>query len=282
MKVFISWSGERSRQVAELLNVWIQCVLQAVDPWLSTKDIDKGSLWFSEITNQLSSTQNGIVCLTKANLSNPWILFESGALAKGLTSNRVYIFLVDLKPNDVKDPLAQFNHTMPSREGVFQLIRSINNGLGEKALRENIIANVYETYWPQFEKGFKEILSNTPEEEIKEERPKEDLLNEILYSVRAIDKRLRKVEDTEQKISDSVKPRYLNFKSDSNIEFGEMGDRPIEDLELSVHLFNFLKSQKINTVKDIRNVDTTKLDNVALKHELIRVLTRLINLNKEN
>jgi len=78
----------------------------AVDPWLSTKDIDKGSLWFSGITNQLSNTQNGIVCLTKANLNNPWILFESGALAKGLTSNRVYTFLVDLKPNDVKDLLA--------------------------------------------------------------------------------------------------------------------------------------------------------------------------------
>ena len=96
MKIFISWSGERSRQVADLLSNWIQCVLQAVDPWLSSKDIDRGSLWFSEITNQLSNTHNGIVCLTKANLNKPWILFESGALAKGLNSNRVYTFLIDL------------------------------------------------------------------------------------------------------------------------------------------------------------------------------------------
>jgi hypothetical protein len=52
-------------QVAEYLNEWIQCVIQAVEPWLSTKDIDNGSIWFSDIATQLATTQNGIVCLTR-------------------------------------------------------------------------------------------------------------------------------------------------------------------------------------------------------------------------
>ena len=146
MKIFISWSGERSHKVAELLDTWIRCVVQAVEPWVSSKDIDKGSLWFSEISTTLATTQAGIVCLTKGNLSKPWILFEAGALAKGLTTNRVFTFLIDLEPKDVRDPLAQFNHTVPEKDSLYQLLRSINKGLGEKGLRENILKNVFETY----------------------------------------------------------------------------------------------------------------------------------------
>jgi len=118
MKVFISWSGERSKQVAELLNDWIQCVIQAASPWMSSKDIDRGALWFSEINDQLANTCVGIICLTQQNKNKPWILFESGALAKGITSNRVCTFLIDLQPTDIENPLAQFNATVPTKESV--------------------------------------------------------------------------------------------------------------------------------------------------------------------
>lgn len=41
MQVFISWSGDQSKAVAELLNDWIPCVTQAVKPWISSADLDK-------------------------------------------------------------------------------------------------------------------------------------------------------------------------------------------------------------------------------------------------
>src|SRR5690349_13640049 len=116
MKVFISWSGARSRAVAELLNDWLKCVLQALRPWLSTQDIDRGALWFTEIHGQLNDTSIGIVCLTQENKNRPWILFESGALAKGLSTSRVCTLLIDLEPSDLDDPLAQFNHTFPRKD----------------------------------------------------------------------------------------------------------------------------------------------------------------------
>ncbi|RDC65079.1 TIR domain-containing protein [Adhaeribacter pallidiroseus] len=157
MKVFISWSGERSRRVAELLDTWIQCVIQAVDPWVSSQDIDRGALWFSEISNQLANTTHGIICLTKSNKEKPWILFEAGALAKGLSSSRVFTFLIDLNPEDIKDPLAQFNHTLPTKENLYKLIYSINNSLEEKRLKETILKNVLNTYLPQFDEEFKKF-----------------------------------------------------------------------------------------------------------------------------
>ena len=127
MRVFISWSGDRSRAVAELLDEWLQCVIQALDPWMSSKDIDRGSIWFSEISDSLRDTKVGIVCLSQDNKNKPWILFESGALAKGLYSARVCTFLIDLESTDVSNPLAQFNHTFPTKESVWGLVALLHN-----------------------------------------------------------------------------------------------------------------------------------------------------------
>lgn len=43
MKVFISWSGETSKKVALALKAWLPNVIQALDPWMSDKDIEKGA-----------------------------------------------------------------------------------------------------------------------------------------------------------------------------------------------------------------------------------------------
>ncbi len=194
MRVFISWSGSKSHDVAELLDEWIQCVLQAVRPWMSSKDIDRGALWFSEISDQLKDTKIGIVCLTKANIDKPWILFESGALAKGLSSARVCTFLIDLDSTDVGNPLAQFNHTLPTRDGLYHLVRTLNTALGESGLREKVLEQVFETYWPQFEAKFADIVSLDEESSPSPKRSEEEVMVEVLRTVRSMDRRIRHLE----------------------------------------------------------------------------------------
>lgn len=194
MKVFLSWSGERSKAVAELLDEWIQCVIQAVDPWMSSKDIDRGSLWFSEITDQLQNTSIGIICLTQENKNKPWILFEAGALAKGLNSSRVCTFLIDLEPTDVGNPLAQFNHTNAQQESMWALVLTLNNSLKERALKEKVLEEVFETYWPKFEAKFNKIISDTPAVGVQEQRTENDILIEILSATRSLDRRIRSIE----------------------------------------------------------------------------------------
>lgn len=194
MKIFISWSGQRSKAVAELVSDWIKCVIQASKPWISTRDIDRGAIWFSEISDQLKNTSAGIVCLTQENKDKPWILFETGALAKGLTTNRVCTFLVDLQPSDLEDPLAQFNHTMPEKGSMWELVRSLNGCLTEQCLDERILEQVFKTYWPQFESGLKKALENNPPNVKVAPRPEADILAEILNNTRILSHKVRDIE----------------------------------------------------------------------------------------
>lgn len=204
MKVFVSWSGQRSKAVAELLSDWIKCVLQASQPWISTRDIDKGAIWFSEISDQLRETAAGIVCLTQENKNKPWILFETGALAKGLSTNRVCTFLIDLSPSDIEDPLAQFNHTSPERSSMWGLISSLNSCLEGARLDERILKQVFDTYWPKFESSFKDVLDATPAEIDVAPRSGDSILAEILSNTRMLAGRVRELEHRVSIPSESV------------------------------------------------------------------------------
>jgi hypothetical protein len=229
MKVFLSWSGQRSKEVANLLNDWLCCVIQASRPWISTRDLDRGSLWFGEINDQLKDTTVGIICLTQENKIRPWILFEAGALAKGLSTSRVCTLLIDLEPKDIEDPLAQFNHTFPTRESVLGLVKTLNSTLVSNALDNRILEQVFDTYWPQFEESFAKILLNTEAQPPSKPRPKEDVLSEILENTRILNSRIRKLEhETERsRVRDMDLP--LGLLHEQAMEMAKAG-MPIEML----------------------------------------------------
>ncbi|MCD0204828.1 toll/interleukin-1 receptor domain-containing protein [Klebsiella aerogenes] len=242
MKVFISWSGPRSRAVAELFNDWLKCVIQASQPWISTRDIDRGAIWFSEINDKLKDVSVGIVCLTQENKDKPWILFETGALAKGLTTNRVCTFLIDLEPSDLHDPLAQFNHTTANSGSVWELTRTINACLSDKALDERILKQVFDTYWPQFESGFKQALSDNPPGVVVPPRSEQDILSEILSNTRTL---THKIRDLENEVYSSSKLKSKLFFDNSHVK--EIASNDIlklinsgltDELEISKNLAN--------------------------------------------
>jgi hypothetical protein len=149
-KIFISWSGERSRAVAEELHRWLPEILQFVDPFLSTQDIEKGAKWAQVLSGALEGSTFSIICLTPENLTSPWLLFEAGAVAKRADS-RVYTYLIDVPYTDVKDPLSQFQHTRADKGDTEKLIIAINRQLGEAALDKERLKNAFERLWPSLE-----------------------------------------------------------------------------------------------------------------------------------
>ncbi|WP_132093928.1 TIR domain-containing protein [Caulobacter sp. BK020] len=65
LKVFISWSGDRSKALAQAIHGWLPLVLHYVEPWLSQSDIDAGERWSVEVAKELSACTFGITCVTR-------------------------------------------------------------------------------------------------------------------------------------------------------------------------------------------------------------------------
>ena len=182
MDVFISWSGERSRAAAEALRGWLPKIINALKPWLSSEDIDKGARWGTDVATRLEAAKAGIICLTPSNLHSDWILFEAGALSKTLQNTFVCPFLIGLDPSDVKPPLSQFQATRAQKEDVLKLLKTLNNALGEAALPEAHIEEAFEVWWPKLDQQLKSLPSD--EAKAKTHRPDRELLEEILALVR--------------------------------------------------------------------------------------------------
>lgn len=105
MKVFISWSGSRSKAVASTLRQWLTDVLQNLKPWMSEMDILAGTRWSAEVARELSETKFGIICLTRSNVAEPWILFEAGAIARTLQDALCAHILSTLLPKTYRPAL---------------------------------------------------------------------------------------------------------------------------------------------------------------------------------
>lgn len=158
-------------------------VLQYVEPWLSERDIQPGQRWATEIATKLEESLYGIVCVTRDNLSAPWILFEAGALAKFLQQGRVVPLLLDIDFQDVVGPLAQFQAKKVDKNGVAEVIRSIN-GASKIPLEYNRLDPQIEALWPDFDRR----IGRIPQEEKLERqaRPQHEILEELVTDIRAL------------------------------------------------------------------------------------------------
>lgn len=179
MKVFISWSGVLSKELGEALRDWIPVVLQAVNPYFTPSDVEKGTRWSTDIARELEGSSIGILCITRENINSPWMLFEAGALSKSLEKSHVCPMLFGITNTDLAGPLKQFQTTAFDKAEMKQLITVINNRIPEGKLTAKTLETVFEKWWPDLDEKVNSILSkvDAPAEPVRSER---DLLEEIL------------------------------------------------------------------------------------------------------
>lgn len=187
MQVFISWSGEHSKQVASVLREWLPVVIQAIKPWFSTVDIDKGEAWLTSIQASLAESKGvGIFCLTPDNVSAPWLAFEAGALSIH-DRGRVATFLHGVEPSAVKTPLSLFQATKAvDKEDVLSLLKSLNARL-EAPLDHPLLLRSFNANWDELQKKLAEI-SVQPAKVIRPADSSADMLSEILNTVRRLER----------------------------------------------------------------------------------------------
>ena len=185
MKVFISWSGDVSKQIAEALNGWLPQVIQSIEPFYSPH-IEKGTRWATEISAALQTTSVGIVCLTPNNQSEPWIQFEAGAIAKQVDQSRLCPLLFGFQPSDMKpSPLTQFQVVPYSKQEMKRLMNNINADLAESALSQERLDASFEIWWPTLDDSVKIALLQKEAPTQVNVRSPEEMIAEILELTRA-------------------------------------------------------------------------------------------------
>lgn len=135
MVIFISWSGDISKEIAEILKEELSTLFTGVSDlsiFVSSEDIASGTEWFQEISSAINDSICGILCLTKENTTSEnvadWIEFEAGALAYHLKDSpkTVIPFLFDVTiPN--RSPLKQFEFIKFDLKQYTKLITDLND-----------------------------------------------------------------------------------------------------------------------------------------------------------
>lgn len=186
MRVFLSWSGTRSKDMAQSLRDWLPHVIQAARPFFGPDDIAKGSMWSGELSKVLVDTRVGLLCITAENLKAPWLMFEAGALVKAIDRTCVIPLLLDVEQSALVGPLSMFQSATLEKSEVFRVLKVVNAQLSAAALDAQALEASFEKWWPDLERRL--ILLKTTESigAPEPDRPEREILEEILGAVRWI------------------------------------------------------------------------------------------------
>ena len=161
-------------------------ILHGVEPWLSSESIERGKQWAVQLTSSLMESNFGIVCLTPESMSQPFVLFEAGALAKNVKDSHVCTYLLGLKPEEVEYPLAAFQATRASRAETLALVKQINDLLPEGHQKESTFTARFEAFWPKLEKTISTALALACPQQSHRSFESQPILEEIRQSVRSL------------------------------------------------------------------------------------------------
>ena len=200
VKVFVSWSGPLSNKLADAFRTWLPAALQSVEPYFTPADIEKGARWHTDISKELEESEIGVLFVTRNNIASQWLLYEAGALSKKLDKSKVCPIVFGIGQNDLPGPLRQFQATEFNKEDFRQLLKTINSSSGSNKLKDSVLDEAFDMWWPRLKEKFDEVLSS--EESNKNELPirtDRDIIEEILEIVRLRAQKSSKMHDINPK-----------------------------------------------------------------------------------
>lgn len=183
MKLFLSWSGKQSNEIAAAFRDWMPMILQHVQPYMSSSDINKGARWATDIATELQASNFGLIFVTSGNHNAPWIMFEAGALAKAVDKALVAPLLFGVSQSELRDsPLLQFQATDYSKHEIKKLLNDINESSSEQAIAESTLDALFETLWPKLDEAVQTALARH-----KEKAPKKAAADDTHVGMEALE-----------------------------------------------------------------------------------------------
>ncbi|MCP5107489.1 MAG: toll/interleukin-1 receptor domain-containing protein [bacterium] len=148
MKVFISFSGEKSKRMADALTELLPAILPSVTVFRADTDIAIGERWQQSLERILDDLDLAIICVSHDNVEKPWLIYESGQLSrKGLIG---ITYLLDIEPAELSGPLAQFQAITADKGGTWRLITILNKE-DDHGLPNEELSRVFGQWWPQMQ-----------------------------------------------------------------------------------------------------------------------------------
>ncbi len=162
MKVFLSWSGHRSKAYAEAFNAHLRYMLHAVETFFSADDVKMGRRWSDEIAKALEESEYGVLFMTHDNLKAEWVHFESGALSKNRQNAVVCPLLFDdLTFAELGDPLNQFQARQFGKKAVREVLDDLNKKL-DKSVSQEVLDASFGAWWPELNEKTEKIAVDSP------------------------------------------------------------------------------------------------------------------------
>ncbi len=229
MRIFISWSGERSRRVSLGLKSLLEDLFtDGIEVFLS-EDIKPGESWAGRLNDEIERSKFGIICLTQENFDAPWLLFEAGAIAKQLGSKRLVPYHIDQLPA-VADhsPLSHFQHVTATEDGTRRLIKAINE-IRTPPLSDQRLEKSYGRWWIDFARTLAALTSTNTAGTVT--RSNREVLDAILHKVELLSAR------QSPNISPGEMLHLMNLKRQPSLTYERAGSllkelRHLRDLDL--------------------------------------------------
>jgi hypothetical protein len=206
MKVFLSWSGHRSRLVAAALKELLPAMLQPITCWMSENDLPKGKPWFDQLAKEMGSITFAIVCVTRENANSRWMNWEAGFMSStsALGDRRVAPFAVGMSAS-LDGPLAIYQATTTSHDDVVRLVRDINSALpAEKQIAIETLETTFEMVWPRLEQKLKAAIDASVAEPAVPAPAESALLTEAVGLLRQQQRELADVKNEVNALRNSV------------------------------------------------------------------------------
>ena len=208
MKIFLSWSGEESRQIAEIFKTWLPNVIQAIKPYFTPDDIIKGARWHTDISKELESSTIGLIFLTPENTESQWLMFEAGALSKHLEKSKVCPICFGFSVSDLKGPLSHFQGSVFSKGEIKKALQMINQHFADNALSSEQLEVAFNKWWPDLEEKIEKLLNR--KKTLVEDSPLTDraIIEEILKLSRISVAQGARVTFTNEEIGSFIQTYY--------------------------------------------------------------------------
>ncbi len=161
VRVFLSWSGEASRHLANALADGMTLLSDWVEPWMSDR-IEPGAQWANTLVPEIRKAHLAILCLTHRNADAPWIAFEAGLYYTWRKS--IIPFLLDFPPADLRFPLGLFQSVSADMEGSKALFLRVGDllGMDTAAVGKRFAKSI----WPQLDEQIATIRATEQKPDI--------------------------------------------------------------------------------------------------------------------